>query len=39
MYHGGGAERVVGGLDQGVFEGMGVVGWIGDDFQHYDLPL
>ncbi|SPO62497.1 protein of unknown function [Pseudomonas inefficax] len=37
MHHGRRAQCVVGGLDQGVFEGMGDMGWIGDNFQHDSL--
>jgi hypothetical protein len=39
MGHGQGAQGVLGGLDEGVFEGMRVVGGIGDNLQHSYLLL
>ena len=39
MGHGQGAQGVLGGLDEGVFEGVVVMGWVGDDLQHNDFPF
>lgn len=39
MRHGLRAQGVLGGLDDGVFEGVVVVGWIGDYLQHGFVPF
>ncbi|GJB79850.1 hypothetical protein KAM380_043150 [Aeromonas caviae] len=36
MHNGRSAQRIVRGLDQGVFKGMNIVGWIGDNLKHGD---
>ncbi|EST14757.1 hypothetical protein EDP1_3236 [Pseudomonas putida S610] len=38
MRDGGGAERVIRGLNQGVFQGVNVVRWVGDDLEHRIVP-
>ncbi|GLH34731.1 hypothetical protein BR1R5_41200 [Pseudomonas sp. BR1R-5] len=34
VHHSRGAQRIVRGLDQGVFKGTIIMGWVGDNFKH-----